>query len=25
VPRASIKGIRVTADWFATDGRSTLG
>jgi hypothetical protein len=25
VPRASIKGIRLTADWFATDGRSTLG
>ena len=25
MPRASIKGIRVTADWWATDGRSTLG
>ena len=25
VPRASIKGIRLTADWWATDGRSTLG
>jgi hypothetical protein len=25
MPRASIAGIRLTADWWATDGRSTLG
>ncbi len=25
VPRASIAGIKLTADWWATDGRSTLG
>ena len=24
VPRASIKGIKVTADWWLTNGRSTL-
>jgi predicted GH43/DUF377 family glycosyl hydrolase len=24
VPRASLKGLRVTGDWWATDGRSTL-
>ena len=23
-PRASIKGLKLTADWWATDGRSTL-
>ncbi len=25
LPRGSVKGLRVTADWWATDGRSTLG
>jgi hypothetical protein len=25
VPRASIAGIKLTAEWWATDGRSTLG
>jgi hypothetical protein len=25
MPRASIAGIKLTADWWATDGRSTLG
>jgi hypothetical protein len=25
MPRASIKGLKLTADWWATDGRSTLG
>ncbi len=24
MPRASIKGLRVTGDWWSTDGRSTL-
>lgn len=24
-PRASIKGLQLTADWWATDGRSKLG
>ena len=23
-PRASIQGLKLTADWWATDGRSTL-
>jgi hypothetical protein len=25
MPRASIKGLKLTADWWATEGRSTLG
>ena len=25
MPRGSIAGLRLTADWWATDGRSTLG
>jgi hypothetical protein len=25
MPRAPIKGLRLTAEWWATDGRSTLG
>ena len=25
IPRASITGIKLTAEWWATDGRSTLG
>ena len=25
IPRASIAGIKLTAEWWATDGRSTLG
>jgi hypothetical protein len=25
MPRASLPGLRLTADWWATDGRSTLG
>jgi SnoaL-like domain len=25
MPRSAIKGLRLTADWWATDGRSTLG
>ena len=25
VPRASIAGLKLTADWWATEGRSTLG
>lgn len=25
VPRSSIEGIQITADWWATDGRSSLG
>ncbi len=25
VPRSSIKGLRLTADWWSTDGRSRLG
>lgn len=24
-PRASVEGLRLTAEWWATDGRSTLG
>jgi hypothetical protein len=24
LPRASVKGLRVTGDWWSTDGRSTL-
>jgi hypothetical protein len=25
MPRASVDGLRLTAEWWATDGRSTLG
>ncbi len=25
MPRVSIKGLKLTADWWATEGRSTLG
>jgi hypothetical protein len=25
MPRASIKGLKLTAQWWATDGRSQLG
>ena len=25
MPRASLAGLKLTADWWATDGRSTLG
>jgi hypothetical protein len=25
MPRSSIKGLKLTADWWETDGRSTLG
>ncbi len=25
MPRSAIKGLKLTADWWATDGRSTLG
>jgi len=25
VPRGSVAGLRLTADWWATGGRSTLG
>jgi hypothetical protein len=24
-PRASVEGLQLTADWWATDGRSKLG
>jgi hypothetical protein len=25
MPRASVKGLKLTAEWWATEGRSTLG